>query len=253
VGSDTQIVDVAGRRHRRLPALARLRDIALGRVAPATFFSLVLAFRAPHIWATLAATGGGGASPADLLGAATAALLLAYFALLIVLYVIRLAPRAADNRPGVVAAAFASTFLVVLVPYLPAAPRRDWLLLPADLLSVAGMVYVVWALLSLRRSFAILPQARKLVTRGPYGLSRHPLYLGEMVGIWSLYLPTLAWPAVLAFAANVVLLVVRIRAEERLLATTFGREHEEYRRRVPGFVPRVRRRRPASSSPQPTT
>ena len=115
------------------------------------------------------------------------------------------------------------------------------------------MVYVVWALLSLRRSFAILPQARKLVTRGPYGLGRHPLYLGEMVGIWSLLLPTLAWPGVLALAVNVALLVVRIQAEERLLARTFGREHEEYRRRVPCFGPT----RPAPAArlaqTQPTT
>ena len=55
----TQVLDVSGRRQPRRLALARLRDIALGRVAPATFFSLVLAYRAPHIWATLAATGEG--------------------------------------------------------------------------------------------------------------------------------------------------------------------------------------------------
>ncbi len=40
-------------------------------------------------------------------------------------------------RPGRLAlwVMLSGTFLVVLVPYLPAAPRRDWLLLPADLLS----------------------------------------------------------------------------------------------------------------------
>ncbi len=34
---------------------------------------------------------------------------------------------------------------------------------------------------------------------------------------------------------------LRIRAEDRLLAETFGREFEEYRRRVPAFFPRFKR------------
>ena len=121
--------------------------------------------------------------------------------------------------------------------YLPAAESRDWLLLPADLLALVGIGYALWSLAYLGRSFAILPQARRLVTGGPYGLSRNPLYVAEVVGAWSVYLPTIAGPGLLALTANVVLLLVRVRAEERILAAAFGDEYVAYRRRVPRFVP----------------
>jgi protein-S-isoprenylcysteine O-methyltransferase Ste14 len=250
VGSETQSPDVAEARWR--PSPAALRDLLLGRVVPGTFFGSVLLARIPGIWGSLAATGGRRASVTDFLGAANAVMLLAYYVLIVGLYVVRLAPRAGDRRPGVVAAAFGSTFLVVCVPYLPAVPRRDWLLLPADLLSLVGMGCTVWALLYLRRSFAILPQARRLVTGGPYALSRHPLYLGEMVGAWSLFLPALGLPGVIALAANLALLLVRMRAEEGVLARTFGREYAGYRRRVPMLVPILRRRARRARAARPT-
>jgi len=42
-----------------------------------------------------------------------------------------------------------------------------------------------------------------------------------------------------------------VRAEERVLAATFGREHADYRDRVPRLVPRPRRRA-RRMRPEPT-
>src|SRR5205807_322692 len=81
----------------------------------------------------------------------------------------------------------------------------------ADAASLLGLVGAVWSLGYLRRSFAILPQARRLVTGGPYGLSRNPLYVAEVLAAWSVYLPTMSWPAVLLLTVNVALLLVRVR------------------------------------------
>ena len=78
--------------------------------------------------------------------------------------------------------AFTGTFSVIGASFLPGGFRREWLVLPADLLATIGLAYSVWGLAYLRRSFSIVPEARRLVTGGPYALSRHPVYLGEIIG-----------------------------------------------------------------------
>jgi protein-S-isoprenylcysteine O-methyltransferase Ste14 len=55
-----------------------------------------------------------------------------------------------------------------------------------------GETFSVYAMLYLGRSFSIFAEARNLVTAGPYRYVRHPLYLGEMVAVWSY---TLAYPS----------------------------------------------------------
>jgi protein-S-isoprenylcysteine O-methyltransferase Ste14 len=212
-------------------AAAGIWDVVAGRAIPASVFVLLLLAQASRTYAAVAAAVGG-------LRVVNSALTLVYFALIAVLYVVRLPPRRGDRRPGIVAASFAGTFIVMCAPFLPAGQRRDWLLLPADLLTLAGIACAVWSLLYLRRSFSILPQARRLVTAGPYGLSRNPLYLGEVLGSWAVYLPTMALPVALVLAVNVVLLLVRVRAEERVLGGSFGAEYLDYCRRVPRFLPR---------------
>jgi len=211
------------------------------RAVPAAAFGLVLVVQADRLRRAVATASGPSASPADRLAALDVALLIAFYALLVVVYLVRLPPRDGDRRPGIALASFAGSFLVMIVPLVPAAPRRDWLLMPADLLTLAGITCTIWSLLWLRRSFSILPQARRLVTGGPYRLSRNPLYMGEIVSSWAVFLPTIAWPGVLVLAVNLALQLVRVRAEERVLARTFGPEYAAYRERVPRFVPWPRR------------
>lgn len=233
-------------------------DVVAGHVVPAAVFALLLTKQVTRAREAVVAAIGHGASPTSLLRAGDAALTVVYLALLAGLYLFRLPSRGGDRRPGIVAASFVGTFVVMCVPYLPAAGVRDGLLLPADIASLLGIGIAVWSLAYLRRSFAILPQARRLVTGGPYGTSRNPLYVGEVLGAWSVYLPTMAWPALLVLVGNVVLQLVRVRAEERVLAAAFGDEYEAYRGRVARFLPnpfRVRltprrsRRQPAVPAP----
>jgi protein-S-isoprenylcysteine O-methyltransferase Ste14 len=81
----------------------------------------------------------------------------------------------------------------------------------------------------------------ELVTSGPFALVRHPLYdsieLLWIGGALALLSPILAVVA-LALAPAILM---RARAEERLLASHFGREWNAYSARVPMFVPRLRR------------
>jgi protein-S-isoprenylcysteine O-methyltransferase Ste14 len=231
---------VAGRRS----PVARWRELLLGRVVPGSLFGFALVVQGNRVRGAWASVGGANAGP-DLLAAIDALMVFLYYGLLVALYVARLPPRDGDRRPTIALAAFGGSFLSICIPFLPAAPRRDWLLLPADLVSLAGIAWTIWSLLWLGRSFAILPQARRLVTSGPYALSRNPLYLGEIVGGWTVFLPTLSWPGALVLLANLGLQLVRVLAEERVLARSFGEDYAEYRRRVPRFVPLPHPRRPA--------
>lgn len=80
----------------------------------------------------------------------------------------------------------------------------------------------------------------KLVVRGPYRWVRHPLVLGTLLFFW-------VWPLMtsrrLLFAAGMTLYVVFATPwEERDLERTFGEDYRRYRKRVPGWIPRLRRR-----------
>lgn len=86
------------------------------------------------------------------------------------------------------------------------------------LYSLPGLLLTLWALFALGFSFSIAPEDRGIVMRGPYRLVRHPMYLGEILSLLCLCLSTSNlwnWLALLLFLR---LLLVRISAEERVLA-----------------------------------
>lgn len=73
------------------------------------------------------------------------------------------------------------------------------------------------SLLTLGRSFAILPARRAIVARGPYRLVRHPVYLAEL-GMLVTAVATRGWrEAVIAFVLVLGLVAPRVLAEERML------------------------------------
>jgi protein-S-isoprenylcysteine O-methyltransferase Ste14 len=89
-----------------------------------------------------------------------------------------------------------------------------------------------------------------LAAAGPYRFVRNPLYLGTW--IFSLGVAILMPPSgALVFLVGTVLFYFRlILGEEDFLAKQMGLAYEEYRRRVPRIVPRLRPRI-ASSGAQP--
>ena len=127
--------------------------------------------------------------------------------------------------------AIASIFgAYMLWPLILIGPCKDlplWARLLSCFLIIVGNILAVWILFWLGRSFSILAEGRKLVTRGPYAIVRHPLYLIEMFVILGTVINFLSWQAVLLFIAQTAMQFVRIHYEEQVLNESFP-EYEAY-------------------------
>jgi protein-S-isoprenylcysteine O-methyltransferase Ste14 len=109
-----------------------------------------------------------------------------------------------------------------------------------DALLVGGLAFALASVAVLGRCFGVLPDVRGLVTRGPYRLVRHPLYLGELVAALGIAAGSRRWTIALgAWAACLVLQVVRTHYEETTLRAEFP-EYSTYaqgtKRLIPGIV-----------------
>jgi protein-S-isoprenylcysteine O-methyltransferase Ste14 len=163
---------------------------------------------------------------------------LAFFAVLIVMFTVRQVPH--RTAPGLYPrfAAVAGTFLGVGMLLLPPQVLSSPVYLTSLLLIIAGTAFAISAGLVLGRSISIVPEARRLVTSGPYGLVRHPLYLGEIVAMAGVALQYLSVWAALILGLLCAFQILRMRNEERLLVQVFP-EYADYMARTARLVPSV--------------
>jgi len=110
---------------------------------------------------------------------------------------------------------------------------------PFHILSFA-FILAGFALIS--SAWRVLYQAQKagtLARTGAYAKVRHPQYVG-FIAIMIGFL--FQWPTVLTLAMFPVLVWMYVRlayAEEQTALKEFGAEYEDYRSRVPAFIPRI--------------
>jgi len=152
----------------------------------------------------------------------------AYVALLVfqvVAFATQPAPRARDGRAGVWIVTLIATFGMGVTPSLPAVQTlwrpgatQDQI---RAVLSVVGIAIALLAMASLRRSFSLTPQARRLAAGGPYRVIRHPLYLGEALNVVGYTVAVGSLTVLVAALVVVAGAVTRAVLEERLLRRTF--------------------------------
>jgi len=158
-----------------------------------------------------------------------------FYAMVAVLFLVRRTP--VRKAPGPVArmAAFLGAFGLLGLGYLPVRQEPS-MLWTAAALSLAAHAWMLLSLWWLGRNFSIFPEARHLVTTGPYALVRHPLYLGEMVAALALGLLHLHPVAVITVLIWLPIQVHRAVVEEDVLAAAHP-EYDAYRRQVPRLLP----------------
>src|SRR6266550_2679603 len=180
----------------------------LGRALPLGVFGFLLAIQAELAYSGVEQAVAGQLGRAEAMYLLNRVLTVVFFAFLLGIYAVRSKAIAHDHNP----------------------------LALSDIALACGMVLALYSLSYLRNRFSIVPEARGLVTTGPYQFVRHPIYLGEIIAGFGLVTPTL-------FSLHALVLVVFIGAqltrtyyEERMLRRVYP-TYEGYARRTRRLIP----------------
>jgi len=103
-------------------------------------------------------------------------------------------------------------------------------------LSVTANVFSTVTVSFLGRSLSVMPEARQLVTSGPYAIVRHPLYLCEILGVIAMLLQYRSLSATALFSLIVALQVARALWEDAVLVRAFP-NFAAYRLHTPFLIP----------------
>ena len=113
--------------------------------------------------------------------------------------------------------------------------ERRWLRWAGIALLLGSLAWTVVAQAQMGESWRIgIDEERRtpLVSRGVFGLSRNPIFLGMMLTLLGLFLVIPNAVTLLVLGLGVVLLQIQVRLEEEFLPSVHGEDYAEYRRDV---------------------
>lgn len=155
-------------------------------------------------------------------------------------------PSTVATGPTVIGLLLETAAVVVAAVFrLPADhPPALWRILASMAIAPLGGILAWTAVKHLGRQFRVragLYVDHQLVRTGPYSVVRHPIYSSVLAMLLGTALLFTTWPwALAALALFVVGTEIRVRVEDNLLASRFGKEFEAYQRAVPAYLPFVR-------------
>jgi protein-S-isoprenylcysteine O-methyltransferase Ste14 len=172
-----------------------------------------------------------------LLSSINAVLVTSFYALVVTQYVLRPAARRTSRS-------FTTNAIAVIASLLPlalvasAGNVRTGVVLAVSgaVIGIAGLVFSVYSLRILGRSFSVIPQARVMVMNGPYKYLRHPLYTAEIVTMAGFVLAHPSVRAAVILVAFVLLQLYRAVCEETILVNTFP-AYKDYVSTTHRFIP----------------
>lgn len=139
------------------------------------------------------------------------------------------------------ASIFLMFYLIVsLFLHWPSSANNNTFVTSGLVLFFTGMYLAIWAKITMSKNWGLPAQhdskrQSQLVTTGPFGFTRNPIYLGNLllaVGFslalqsYSLFLIPVFYYAILK----------TVLVEEKLLKKIFGSQYESYMRKVPRFI-----------------
>ena len=144
----------------------------------------------------------------------------------VALFISRRDATSISTSPVLWLIAFGGTFLPLLMRPNAAGPFAT----VGNAIQVVGMLCIIAALLSLRRSFGIVPANRGIRTQGLYNVVRHPLYASELLTFGGFVIVSPSLWNVSVWLCDFALQVTRAYAEERFLSE--DPSYLQYRLRV---------------------
>jgi len=210
----------------------------LGRALPLGVFGFLVAIQGELAYAGLQQAFAGVMDRAQVMYLLNRVLTIAFFAFLLGIYTIRRKAVAHDHNPVAVGVALVGSFILYGIFLIPGQSRSTDIsvLAASDMLLACGMIWALYSLTYLRNRFSIVPEARGLVTTGPYHFVRHPIYLGEIIAGFGLVLPTVLSLHLLVFCIFLGAQVARTYFEERMMRTVYP-TYEAYARRTRRLIP----------------
>ncbi len=157
--------------------------------------------------------------------------------------------READASGILRALVFLSVIVLLSVPRIP----LPWLyrqLWPSRLASfwigaavtVCGLLFAVWArdhLASNWSSAVTIKQGHELITSGPYGVVRHPIYTGILTGFLGTAIALSQVRGVIGLVLIFVVLWAKLRKEEQWMQSQFGETYAAYAQQTAALVPYI--------------
>ncbi len=153
-------------------------------------------------------------------------LLLAFNSCLVVLALVRRSPKSVTSSSFDYIIAFCGTLSPLLFLGLPGS--SDHVVLLA--MQIVGILFSFAGVLSLNRSFGLVPADRGIVTTGMYKFVRHPLYTGYVVLCFSFVLQNFSMRNVVAFIAFMIFESLRLLIEENFLSQ--NKDYADYMKKV---------------------
>jgi protein-S-isoprenylcysteine O-methyltransferase Ste14 len=141
---------------------------------------------------------------------------------IILLMVLRTAPVRVTPNPWFWLLAFVTTYATL--GFSAFAGQGVTLISPiaGNGLAIVSMIILMYALLSLGRNIGFIPAQRKVVTKGAYGLVRHPIYTGTFVSLLAFVLRSYSVLNLTLAIVLIALLMLRGVVEERFLGDDAG-------------------------------
>ncbi len=132
---------------------------------------------------------------------------------LALMFVLRRDQMSKSTSPVEWAVAAGGTFL----PLLLRPSTQAWAPDVGSIVMVCGVCVQIAGALSLNRSFGIVPANRGVRTEGIYKVIRHPLYASYLITLTGYMMSNTSWYNFSIVAAWLVMMLLRIRFEERHL------------------------------------
>jgi protein-S-isoprenylcysteine O-methyltransferase Ste14 len=124
--------------------------------------------------------------------------------------------------------------------YLELWPVGLWPFWLGAFVTIAGLLFAVWARVHLGRNWSrsvTIKQDHELITTGPYGVVRHPIYTGILTGLLGTAIALSEMRGFIALALFFLAFWMKLRMEEQWMRSHFGETYATYARETAALVP----------------